>query len=129
MLPDWEDGFRGTSLHCSGASTSPAEKRVKIAVECFQEAMHVEHVIDIRRLFGLLYWRPVERVDFGAIAVNDRSDECLRAAVRTADRKNPQFTLTLNDPSVIERVVLFADGTLFEYREDGTSNVKLIRFH
>lgn len=65
----------------SGAPAAPAEERVKIAIERLKEAMHIKDVIDIRRLVGFIENRPIERINLGAFAIDDRSDEGLRAAM------------------------------------------------
>jgi hypothetical protein len=72
---------RWTESRRSGAPVPSAEERVKIAIECLEEAVHIKDIIDIRRLVGLIQRCPIERIDLGAVAVDNCSDEGLRTAM------------------------------------------------
>jgi hypothetical protein len=70
-----------TAPHRSGATSASAEEGVEITIECLKEAVHVKDIIDTRRLVGLHQQRSIEGIDLGAVAVDDRGDEGLRAAM------------------------------------------------
>jgi hypothetical protein len=110
-----------------------AEQRHKVAVKRLEKPVHVEDVIDARNFVNhfenALNLDLFECIDLGTVIVDHSRHQRLGLAMRAVNRQDPEFALSLDDPSVFKRVLLLAYRTLFEHRENGAPNIKFIRFH
>lgn len=95
--------------------------------------MHIEDIVDRRGFIPAFrlhagVWL-IERINLDSRPINDRRHQRFGAATGTADRQHPNFTLSLDNSRVVERIRLLTHGTLVEHRDYGTPNIEFVRFH